>query len=244
MKGFSGFPAGKVHFTPLPNLFFSKLLPAIDDLAELKVTLHIFWLLHQKKGYPRYVSRRELETDGVLLGGLKGTGQELEERLEQALERAVARGTLLHVTALRQGSGQAQQGDERNDWYFMNTDVGRRTVDKIRHGELELDAVVMPSEVRLEVERPNIFTLYEQNIGLLTPLIAEELRDAEKTYPAGWIEEAFRIAVEHNARHWRYVRGVLERWAAEGKDSEKARRGSEEDRRRYIEGKYAEYIEH
>ena len=236
MKGFSGFPAGKVHFTPLPNLFFSKLLPAIDDLAELKVILHIFWLLHQKKGYPRYVSRRELEAEGVLLGGLKGTGQEPEERLEQALERAVARGALLHVTA--------QQGDERNDWYFMNTDVGRRTVDKIRHGELELKAVILPSEVRLEVERPNIFVLYEQNIGLLTPLIAEELRDAEKTYPADWIEEAFRIAVEHNARRWRYVRSVLERWAAEGKDSEKAKRGSEEDRRRYIEGKYAEYIEH
>ncbi len=236
MKSFSGFPAGKVHFTPLPNLFFSKLLPAIDDLAELKVTLHIFWLLHQKKGYPRYVSRRELEADGVLLGGLKGTGQEPEERLEQALERAVARGTLLHVTA--------QQGDERNDWYFMNTDVGRRTVDKICHGELKLDAVVTPSEVRLEVERPNIFVLYEQNIGLLTPLIAEELRDAEKTYPADWIEEAFRIAVEHNARRWRYVHSVLERWATEGKDREKARRGSKEDRRRYIEGKYAEYIEH
>jgi DNA replication protein len=236
MKGFSGFPAGKVHFTPLPNLFFSKLLPAIDDLAELKVTLHIFWLLHQKKGYPRYVSRRELEADGVLLGGLRGTGQEPEGCLGQALERAVARGTLLHVTA--------QQGDERDDWYFMNTDVGRRTVDKIRRGELELEAVVSPSEVRLEVERPNIFVLYEQNIGLLTPLIAEELRDAEKTYPADWIEEAFRIAVEHNARRWRYVRSVLERWATEGKDSEKAGRGPGEDRRRYIEGKYADYIEH
>jgi DNA replication protein len=244
MKGFSGFPAGKVHFTPLPDLFFSKLLPAIDDLAELKVTLHIFWLLHQKKGYPRYVSRRALEADGLLLEGLRRTGQEPEECLGQALERAVARGTLLHVIALRRGSGQAQQGDERDDWYFMNTDVGRRTVDKIQRGELELDAVVSPSEVRLEVERPNIFVLYEQNIGLLTPLIAEELRDAEKTYPADWIEEAFRIAVEHNARRWRYVRSVLERWAAEGKDREKAGRGPEEDRRRYIEGKYAEYIEH
>ena len=236
MKGFSGFPAGKVYFTPLPNLFFSKLLPAIDDLAELKVTLHIFWLLHLKKGYPRYVSRRVLEADGVLLGGLRGMGQEPEECLGQALERAVARGTLLHVTALR--------GDERDDWYFMNTDAGRKAVEKIRRGELELEAVISPGEVRLEVERPNIFILYEQNIGLLTPLIAEELRDAEKTYPADWIEEAFRIAVEHNARHWRYVRSILERWAAEGKDREKARRGPEEDRRRYIEGKYAEYIEH
>ena len=260
MKGFSGFPGGKVHFTPLPNLFFSKLLPAIDDLAELKVTLHIFWLLHHQKGYPRYVSRQELEADGVLLGGLRGMGQEPTECLGQALERAVARGTLLHVIALRRGpstlrqdsgqallragSGQAQQGDEQDDWYFMNTDLGRRTVEKIQRGELELEATVLPSEVRLEVERPNIFVLYEQNIGLLTPLIAEELRDAEGTYPADWIEEAFRIAAEHNARRWRYVRSILERWAAEGKESEKTERGPEEERRRYIEGKYAEYIEH
>lgn len=238
MKGFSGFPGGKVHFTPLPNLFFSKLLPATDDLAELKVTLHIFWLLHQKKGYPRYVSRRELEADEVLLGGLRGTGQKPEERLGQALERAVARGTLLHVTALRRGSGQAQQGDERDDWYFMNTDVGRRTVEKIRRGELELEAAVSPGEVRLEVERPNIFVLYEQNIALLTPLIAEELRDAEKTYPADWIEEAFRIAVEHNARRWRYVRSILERWAAKGKDSGREKRG----RRWYTKEEYEKFI--
>ncbi len=113
MKGFSGFPAGKVHFTPLPNLFFSELLPAIDDLAELKVTLHIFWLLHQKKGYPRYVSRRELEADGVLRGGLREMGQAPEERPGQALERAVARGTLLHVTALRQAQDVALRRDPR-----------------------------------------------------------------------------------------------------------------------------------
>jgi len=236
MKGFPGFPAGKVHFTPLPSLFFSELLPAIDDLAELKVTLHIFWLLHQKKGYPRYVSRRELEADGVLLRGLKRAGEEPKECLMEALERAVSRGTLLHV--------MVQQGDDQDDWYFMNTDLGRRTVEKIRRGELKIEATVLPSEARLEVERPNIFVLYEQNIGLLTPLIAEQLRDAEKTYPADWIEEAFRIAVEHNVRRWRYVHSILERWATEGKDSEKARRGLEEDRRRYIEGKYADYIEH
>jgi DNA replication protein len=221
MKGFSGFPAGKVRFTPLPNLFFSKLLPAIDDLAELKVTLHIFWLLHQKKGYPRYVSRRELEADGVLLGGLRGTGQEPEEFLGQR-------------------SGQARQGDERDDWYFMNTDTGRKAVEKIRRGELELEAATSPGEVRLEAQRPNIFALYEQNIGLLTPLIAEELRDAEKTYPADWIEEAFRIAVEHNARHWRYVRSILERWAAEGKDNG----GEKSGRRWYTKEEYEKFIKH
>jgi DnaD/phage-associated family protein len=94
------------------------------------------------------------------------------------------------------------------------------------------------------VERPNIFVLYEQNIGLIQPLIAEELREAEKTYPAAWIEEAFKIAVERNARNWRYIQRILERWAAEGKDDGRDRRRSEKDRRRYIEGEFADYIEH
>ena len=33
-----------------------------------------------------------------------------------------------------------------------------------------------------------------------------------------WIVDAFQIAVEHNARNWRYIRSILERWAREGKD--------------------------
>ncbi|MFB0535881.1 MAG: DnaD domain-containing protein [Anaerolineae bacterium] len=236
MKSFSGFPAGKVRFTSIPNLFFSELLPAIDDLAELKVTLHIFWLLSQKRGYPRYVSFRELSGDGVLLGSLKSLGQGSKESLREGLERAVARGTLLHAAV--------EQDGKRDDIYFMNTDQGRQAVEKIRGGQLELGMTVLPAEPPVEVERPNIFDLYEQNIGLLQPLIAEQLKDAEQTFPSEWIEEAFQIAVEQNKRSWAYVRAILERWATEGKDDGKGKRDSRKDRRRYIEGKYAEYIEH
>ena len=55
-------------------------------------------------------------------------------------------------------------------------------------------------------------------MGLVhSPLLAEELLDAEQTYPAEWIEEAFRIAVTNNVRRWAYVRAILERWAEEGR---------------------------
>jgi len=91
-------------------------------------------------------------------------------------------------------------------------------------------------------ERPNLFTLYEQNIGALTPMLAEVLRDAEKEYPAAWIEEAIREAVEHNARSWKYIAAILERWKKEGKGGGKP--PSEEDRKRYVEGEYADFIEH
>jgi DNA replication protein len=236
MKGFSGFPAGKVRFTSIPNLFFSELLPAIDDLAELKVTLHILWLLSQKKDYPRYVSFQELSSDGVLLGGLKSLSQGSKESLQEGLKRAVARGTLLRVAV--------EQNGKRDALYFMNTDQSRQAVEKIRGGQLELGVTVLLAEPPVEVERPNIFVLYEQNIGLLQPLIAEQLKDAEQTFPGEWIEEAFQIAVERNKRSWAYVRAILEGWATEGKDDGKGKRDSRKDRYRYIEGKYSKYIKH
>jgi DNA replication protein len=234
MKGFTGFPAGRVRVTPLPNPFFSELLPAIDDLAELKITLHCLWLLQQKTGDLRYLTRRELAADSLLLEGLRVTGQPPEQALETGLERAVARGTLLHVVA--------RHDAEEEHCYFVNTARGRQAVERIRRGEIRLSEG--GTQVRLEARRSNIFVLYEQNIGLLQPLLAEELRDAERTYPVDWIEDAFRIAVENNVRRWSYVRRILERWATEGKDDGADRRDVEEDRKRYTKGKYGKYIKH
>lgn len=239
MKGFAGFPEGKVRFTPLPDLFFSQLMPRIDNLPEMKVTLHLFWLLQGKKGHLRYASLQELREDPLLLAGLsvkdpegKVAGRRPEDLLDEGLERAVARGTLLRV------------GDSQESWYFLNDPPSRQAVEEIERGELRLEGMPSRPGEGVAVERPNIFALYEQNIGLLQPLIAEELREAEKTYPAAWIEEAFKIAVERNARNWRYIQAILERWAREGKDDGRARGDSKEDRYRYIKGEYADYIEH
>ena len=90
-------------------------------------------------------------------------------------------------------------------------------------------------------ERPNVYTLYEQNIGLLTPILAERLQDAESRYPMQWIEDAFSEAVTNNKRSWRYIERILERWEAEGKDSGKDRRyaGRGLDPDKYTKGKYA-----
>ena len=52
---------------------------------------------------------------------------------------------------------------------------------------------------------------------MLPPLLAEELREAERTYPYDWIEEAFRLAIRQNKRRWSYIRAILERWQSDGK---------------------------
>ncbi|MGQ9489449.1 MAG: DnaD domain-containing protein [Anaerolineae bacterium] len=208
MQGFAGFPAGKLATTPVPNLFFSELLPLVDNLAELKVILHLFWLIGKKRGKLRYARLDELLRDRRLLEGLatsKLTGQEV---LQDALERAVARGALLHA--------RVERGGNTEDWYMINTANGRAVLECLAAGELDLLAN-LGEDVQLTAERPTIFVLYEQNIGMLTPMIADELRDAERYYPAEWIADAFREAVKANKRSWRYVLRILERWRLEGR---------------------------
>lgn len=217
MKTFSGFPSGKVHIVGIPRPVFTDLIPIIDDLAELKLTLHILWRLRQQRGKVRYLRFSDLASDQVLLSGF---GEAPLETLRSALDRVVERGTLLRA--------KPPDGDEA--LYFANTPKGRGAVEAVARGE-------WPDDVET-VERPNIFTLYEQNIGMLTPLIAEELRDAEETYPAAWIEEAFREAVSLNKRSWRYIHAILERWRTEGKDDDGPGQSDEADRRRYLEWKY------
>jgi len=234
MKGFAGFPAGKQPYTPVPNLFFSELLPDIDHLAELKVTLHVFWLLTQKTGERRYVSGEELATDSRLLEGMVSQGMTLRAALDDALERAVARRSLLKV---RTGEGPGQK-----DWYFVNTEKGRQAMEDLLAGKWAPAEAGQP--VHLEAQRPNIFVLYEQNIGPLTPLLSEDLMEAEDTYPASWIEDAFRESVELNKRSWRYILRILERWQTEGKGDETSGRSDEGDWHRFIDGEYADYIEH
>ena len=216
MKGFGGFP-GKMRFTPIPNLFFSSVLPQIDDLAELKVTLHIFWAVYQKRGYPRFVTYRELLSNPVLMKGFESDGSP-DELLQRSLDQAVSQGTLLHLALERDG--------DVDDLYFVNTEADRRAIDRIESGELNLGGLVKREPCLASGERPNIFALYEQNIGMLSPIMAEELKEAEKLYPASWIEDAFREAVDLNKRNWRYISSILKRWAAEGKDDGEHRRHS------------------
>jgi DnaD/phage-associated family protein len=67
----------------------------------------------------------------------------------------------------------------------------------------------------------DIFSVYQNNIGMLTSMMADTLTDAEKTYPKEWIVEAISLAVENNKRSWRYCETILKRWEREGKDAGK-----------------------
>lgn len=230
---FPGFPI-RAGLIPLPELFFTTLLSEINSLVELRLILHVFRLLSRKKIQPKFVTYDELLTDKIVMQGIEGKGSPADI-LHMTLESAVDRGMLLHLVLDREGG--------QEDLYFINTEPNRGTVADLQRGEISLEGA-LTAGTRVREDRPNIFTLYEQNIGLLTPMIAEELKEAEKTYPVSWIEEAFKEAVDLNKRNWRYISRILERWSSEGKENGEFRRYSkkEEDPDRYIKGKYGHVV--
>jgi DnaD/phage-associated family protein len=212
MEKFPGFSSSET-FTSIPDSFFQHLLNGIEDADELKVTLHALW--RAAKAEERVHVLRDQDFAGTVPDPAA------------ALEKAVRRGTLIRVAR------------EPAVYYFLNSPRGRAAAESLRSGDLDAESlpVSMPP-----IERPNIFKLYEENIGPLTPLLADALKDAEKTYPPEWVAEALEIAVTRNKRNWRYVEAILKRWKEEGHAEKQNRRHAQESSRRYSEGEFAEYL--
>ncbi|MCI0711399.1 MAG: DnaD domain protein [Chloroflexi bacterium] len=230
MKGFNGFPPGKTPHIRVPSLFFSELLPSIDHLAEMKVTVYCFWALQRQEGEYKYVRLSEIMADEIFMAGLGDTLEKQQRELMEGLERATARGTLLHVTLHLQ--------HESEEIYFMNTVNGRNAVKAIESDNWLPGDAKRP--IALIIERPNIFVVYEQNIGSITHRIADQLRSLEDDYPEQWIVDAIYIATENNRRSLRYIEAILERWNREGKHGFTGQRSSEHDS---SEEDFSDYIE-
>jgi DNA replication protein len=233
MTQFQGFPSGgKVQYTAVPNVFFSALLPQITDIAELKAILYTMAMLYTKKGYPRFIAYSELLENTALMQGIDSS----EEKLRGALKMAVDHGALLGIAVEKDGTTQ--------DIYFLNDESSRQAVEKIKSGELKLAGLKAGVVVPVTAEPlPDIFTLYEQNIGMLTPMIADELRDAENLYPADWIRDAIKEAVSYNKRNIKYITKILENWSVEGRsDGTHQRDTKTTGPEKYFKGKYGHMV--
>lgn len=244
---FDGFPRDTLY-TPAPDPLFGPLLEEIHDIAELKVTLRGLWLLRHKRQSVRAVSLDEFLSDTTLLRGLRpltspgraqadshesgrrfqplpptegegqGEGEAAAEEIRRGLRLAVRRGVFLAHEA---GAGRV--------YFVLNNDAGRRAITRLKQtGAEPADAVLGADEAPVgQQERPNIFALYEDTIGMLSPIVAERLKEAEERYPPGWIREAFEIAALENKRSWQYIDAILKRWGSEGKGGWKG--GSNDD---------------
>lgn len=210
--GFTGFgnSGDGVH---LPTEFFTDLLPAISHIDELQVTLVA--LRQVAKGDESVaISEYGLLHDDGLRKALRteGSPRSPEDRILHGLELALARGTLLRVIH------EYQRREE--SWYYLSSPRNRAMVAAFNRNDKAVVAKLPDDHdppLRMRPDRPNAFRLYEQNIGPLTPLIADQIIRAIEDYPDDWIEDAMREAVAYNRRSWRYISRILENWMANGR---------------------------
>ena len=197
MNKFKGFTDSET-FTQLPDKFFHELLKEIDDAAEMKVTLYFLWRVEHLDSPFRALSKMDFDVKGLGLAA---------DEIKSGLEKAVKRGSLLKVQK------------EAAVYFLLNSPRGRAGVQAIESGSWNPKMGSM-----LLMERPNVFKLYEENIGPLTPMIADALKDAEELYSPEWIADAIELAVTNNKRNWKYCEAILKRWKEEGRAEKQDRR--------------------
>ncbi len=162
----------------------------------------------------------ELETD---LADLASTGivQKKDDRwlvTKFATRQAASTGT----ERWRQWKGRQQRENYYQTPDKRNANETLTETDKDIDKETEEEAI------------SRISSLYEQEIGHLTPMIREQIIDWVENHPILWVEDAIKIAVERNKRRVDYVNGILKNWRIEGR-GEKSSIEKELSRKGYVQ---------
>ncbi len=209
MSSFQGFLDG-TRYTQVPNLLLGTLLEKIEDICILKCVFRVLWLHSQKTGFPKFLGYEDISNDttirAVMSADIDKGGRSLYDVLDEIVSMNILIGINIHM----------DQGPE--EIYMPNTQEGRRAVHYFKSQGLYMEHPERARDLQSEtVPKPNIFSLYEDNIGIIGHIVAEELKEAETQYPSTWIDAAFREAVLNNKRSWRYVEAILKGWSREGK---------------------------
>ena len=92
------------------------------------------------------------------------------------------------------------------------------------------DELLLSSDEQVETEEivEDVFTLYSNNIGQVTPIINGELVKACEQFGEDWVREAIKQAARQQHRSMAYIQGVMKGMAKDGgpaspKDIEQAR---------------------
>ena len=200
-----GFP-DSTKYLGLPVNIFNQILENIEDITDFKILLRVIYLSQTKKGKYLFCSIDELLSDRILMRTLQKTHPQSDKKqiIKNSLNNLITLELIIQVVS--------KSNQETS--YLLNTKFNRN----IPHG-FSANPVESLEPWEADELTPNIFTLYEQNISTLTPIIAEKLREAEEIYPSDWINEAFSEAVKNNKRNWSYISSILTKWNIQGKYS-------------------------
>jgi len=214
------------NYTQVPNDLF-EMMPSMTE-AELRVALV---LCRQTFGYHRdqtEMSLREMsEATGLSVNGAVAGAKAAEERgLVQKISDGQKTTAWKLIVVTTKKTTKKAKGVSASDTGCItqcytsvspsDTQLGLNKKETIKETEA---AAVSDGEK----QRPNIYTVYEQEIGPLTSSIGEALRDAVEQYTEAWVVDALKVSAASGVHNWRYAHGILKSWKAKGRQDVKAK---------------------
>ena len=232
MNKFQGFPPGKLESVKIPEQFFTEGLRLFDNIDEIKLILFFFWALNTQESAVRYLQEEEILESELLRADLGP--EDFEKRVKNSLSQVVQNGFLLRGHPKR---------NKNITLYLLNTARSRAALEALINGSWQPSETDHLPPGNSFTSKKTLFETYEENIGPLTPLIAEDIKEAEEEYSTQWVEEAIHLAVQGNIRKWRYIEGILRSWKKEGKNAN-TRRSNSENGRIHTKGEFDDFIQH
>ena len=215
--------------TRVPNAVLGRVLSSIDDADEIRLILRAIWLLEHQRGYPRYITRDNLQRDRVLSVVIPDQS-DFDRILRSATERGIfVEASINDTPCLMFNTESARRASIEVSSTTRNSDNGNDGWETAAASTGSADA----------------FGAYEENIGILSPMIRQSILAALEDFTDEDITHAVRIAVENESRSWSFVAGVLRRWARDGIPHERADRtaGGAPDRERISQAELRRYLD-
>lgn len=211
--------------TQIPNVLLDVHLREMSE-AELRVVLAV---CRKTLGWQKRRDRISM-TQLEQMTGLSRQG------VINGVQAAISRGVLKRIKTPQGNeyelilSSAEGEGSQRSRLPLVNvvdstSQRSRHTKDIIVNDSINNNNILSVNEVDspgqpggLPAEGlATVMRAYENNIAMLTPYMAQVLTDAVAEYPPDWIVEAIHVAVENNARNWRYISAILRNWQEKGK---------------------------
>ncbi len=197
------------NHTQTPNNFFD-MVPDMSD-AELRVTIVMirntfgwhrcgFKMGVEKLGAAAGLSRQGT-LDGAAAAEARGTFRRINPDTNKEAEWEL-------VVDLQPVDPSSQLRDD------LQPVEGRPQAGRGLSGVKE--SIKKVKEIEDEGKTQSIFSVYENEIGMITPMIADSLEDWEKSVGPKWVCDAIHEAAIQNKRGWKYCLAILERWKAQG----------------------------
>jgi len=187
--------------------------PKVANMPDWLFRRFIYFVLAAKE----YDSNGLLQPVNDLAWRLRIGNDACTEALEALSKIGVARETAEGWELINFVKRQEREYSDTPDAIRQRKHREKEDVTKKRDTSISVSSSVSVSDSSSDsLTESNIFKLYANEVGLLTPMIADELKDAEKEYPEDYVIDAIHEAVRRNKRSWGYILSILKTWKAQG----------------------------